>query len=114
MTRVLAVFCTGVALVIGGWVAEGARIESQSAAVDALPIAPRVRGETPPTYDADAGLWVVPDADGPGRDVLGYAGEWYARRAGYWYRSRSFFGPYRAIAFTEVPPRVLRRLKARA
>lgn len=61
-----------------------------------------------PAYAVEyRGVYVVDshayDAD---CDIFQYSGNWYAYTGGYWYRARSYDGPYLAIQVTRVPDRI--------
>ncbi|HEX7078294.1 MAG TPA: hypothetical protein VF363_07730 [Candidatus Eisenbacteria bacterium] len=80
----------------------GAEIDVSNA-----PPPPRLYFTARPHYEVVSGVYVVDhdfyDAD---CDVFGYSGSWYAYSGGYWYRARSYNGPYVAIEIQSVPDRI--------
>lgn len=108
MNRTLAILCTGAALVLNGWAAEGVRVGTESTLSDAPSSPSTLLAAQHPAYEVVDGVCVARDPEGTGHDVLGYDGNWYADRDGYWFRSRAYAGPYEAIGLDAVPSRVLR------
>ncbi|MGE5175360.1 MAG: hypothetical protein ACM3JJ_03215, partial [Hyphomicrobiales bacterium] len=80
----------------------GAEVEVSNA-----PPPPRLVFHARPHYDVVRGVYIVDhDAYDADCDVFGYGGSWYAYSDGYWYRARSYDGPYAVIRVSSVPDRI--------
>jgi hypothetical protein len=61
-----------------------------------------------PSYIAslDGGVYVV-DSGNNDCDMFRYGSSWYVYTGSYWYRARSYSGPYTVISVSSVPSRIL-------
>ncbi|TMQ71297.1 MAG: hypothetical protein E6K80_06045 [Candidatus Eisenbacteria bacterium] len=57
-------------------------------------------------YEPSSRVYIVEDADQYGVDMFRYGRFWYMTRNGWWYRSRSYGGPFYAIDPRDVPQRI--------
>ena len=82
----------------------GAEVEIGNA-----PPPPHLSFHSRPHYSVVSGVYVVDhddfDAD---CDVFQYGGTWYAYYEGYWYRARTYNGPYAVVQIQSVPERIFR------
>ncbi len=64
------------------------------------------------TYQSEPPVEIVPEtqiyyAPNPDYDLYRYDGYWYVNRNGYWYRARSYRGPFGPIVYDRVPHAII-------
>jgi len=63
-------------------------------------------------YRVQPAMVVVPNTEvyyveGPGYDMYRYGTWWYVNEDGYWYRARSYRGPYVSVSYSTVPRQIV-------
>ena len=74
--------------------------------VRSAPPPPRVVIYDDPRFVVVQGVYVVTNAD-PNYDMFRYGSYWYVCYDGYWYRARSYSGPFAVIDVRSVPRAVV-------
>lgn len=103
MIRIRALPVLAALLIVG--CAEGYRY-GVSLDISNAPPPPRFVFRERPVYVETYGSVVVVDPGDYDCDMFQYGSSWYVYSGGYWYRSRSYNGPYAVISFESVPSRI--------
>lgn len=63
------------------------------------------QAEPPVIVVPQTDVYYVPEASG--YDMYRYGSWWYVNRDGYWYRARSYRGPFGHVEYSRVPRRII-------
>ncbi len=74
--------------------------------IENAPPPPQVQYRKRPKMQRESGLNVTRLNDDPGYDMFQYGSWYYINSSGYWYRSKSYRGPFRVVDVKEVPVQV--------